>query len=172
MDFVIDIGDDQNVSDDEIFSLLSDVYVQAGFASAEIAKTAFDPLKVRKRGTLFVSRSVSDGLFTGMIIVVPPHSQSIVRAADNECEMHLLGVSPKYRQHGLGRKLVQTAIQFAKHNHWSKMILWTQKPMTAAQKLYESSGFIRTGEMTKNGIDFYVYEHTLTVENAPSHHTI
>jgi hypothetical protein len=42
------------------------------------------------------------------------------------------------------------------------MILWTQKPMKEAQNLYESSGFIRIGEMTRNGIVFFVYEKKCT----------
>lgn len=34
--------------------------------------------------------------------------------------------------------------------------------MKEAQKLYESSGFVRTGEMTKNDIEFFVYERKCT----------
>ncbi|MBQ0726299.1 MAG: GNAT family N-acetyltransferase [Thalassolituus oleivorans] len=162
MEFKVDSVENLNVSDDEIFDLLSQVYVQAGFTSAEIAKTVFDPVKVRDRGMLFVSQELLENEFSGMVIVVPPKSKAIVRAKENECEMHLLGVSPKHRGHGLGRRLVRKAIDFATDSNWSKMILWTQKPMKEAQNLYESSGFVRTGEMTKNGIEFFVYERKLT----------
>ena len=162
MEFITDRTDNLTVSDKEIFGLLSKVYVEAGFASAEVAKTIFDPVKVRAGGLLFASREVTGDRFCGMVIVVPPKSQAIVRAVDNECEMHLLGVDPKYRQHGLGRQLVQKATEFAKNNNWSKMVLWTQKPMKAAQNLYESLGFIRTGEMLRNDIEFFVYEKDLS----------
>ena len=158
MEFIIDNSKHLNVSDEEIFELLSQVYVLAGFTSAEMAKTVFDPLKVKQRGIMFASRAISSNEFCGMVIVVPPESSAIVRAKDNECEMHLLAVRPSYRGYGLGRKLVSKALEFAKEHHWSKMILWTQKPMHAAQTLYESSGFLRAGEMEKNGIEFLVYE--------------
>lgn len=162
MKFIIGNCENLNVTDDEIFDLLSQVYVQAGFTSAERAKTVFDPAKVRDRGILFASRETSKNEFSGMVIVVPPQSMAIVRAKENECEMHLLGVRPSYRGHGLGRKLVNKAIEFAKDNNWSKMILWTQKPMKEAQRLYESSGFVEAGEMIKSGIEFLVYERKCT----------
>ena len=162
MKFIIDRCENLQISDEEIYDLLSLVYVQTRFTSDERAKSIFDPIKVKDRGVLFASREKSTNEFSGMVIVVPPNSSAIVRAKENECEMHLLGVSPSYRGHGLGRKLVNKAIELAKDNHWSKMILWTQKPMKEAQKLYESYGFIRTGKMTKSDIEFLVYEKKLT----------
>ncbi|MGR6873040.1 GNAT family N-acetyltransferase [Pseudomonas sp. HK3] len=118
MEFRVDSIDNLHVSDDEIFILLSHVYVQSGFATVEMAKTVFDPIKVRDRGVMFVSKEVSENIFSGMVVVVPPSSSAIVRAKGNECEMHLLGVSPKYRGHSLGRNLVRSAIDFAKENKW------------------------------------------------------
>jgi ribosomal protein S18 acetylase RimI-like enzyme len=147
-----------NVSDAEIFELLSQVYVNADFTSAETAQNIFDPVKVRERGVFLAARETSNNEFSGMVIVVPPESRAIVRAQKDECEMHLLGVKPQFRGHGLGRNLVAKAIEFAEQSNWSKIVLWTQKPMKEAQILYESLGFTRTDEMTKNGIDFLVYE--------------
>lgn len=161
MEFKINRIENLYVSDDEIFELLSQVYVEGGFASADVAKTVFDPERVRARGSLIVAKETSEDAFSGMVIIVPHESHAAVRAKDNECEMHLLGVSPKYRGHGLGRMLVNNAVDFAIANEWSKMILWTQKPMKEAQAIYETSGFTRTGEMTRNGIDFFVYEREL-----------
>lgn len=158
MKFNIDTSDNLHVTDEEISTLLSRVYVQAGFTSADRAQTIFDPVAVRKRGTLFVSREELSNEFSGMVIVVPPESTAVIRAKSNECEMHLLGVMPDFRGNGLGRILVNKAIEYARKKKWSKMILWTQKPMKEAQLLYESAGFVRTGEMQRNGIDFIVYE--------------
>ena len=158
MNFIIDRCEDLNVSDEEIFELLSQVYVQAGFTTSERAEAIFAPAKVRARGVLFAAREMLSNDFSGMVIVVPPESSAIVLAKENECEMHLLGVSPGFRGHGLGRRLVRTALEYAKERHWSKMVLWTQKPMKEAQALYTSLGFMKTGEMVKNTIDFWVYE--------------
>ena len=161
MEFLIDQIGNLSVSDEGIFDLLSEVYVKAGFTTPQTAEIIFDPPKVKDRGILFVSREITGNEFSGMVIVVPPESKSVVRAKDNECEMHLLGVAPKYRGYGLGRELVKKAIDFAKCSNWSKMILWTQKPMKEAQELYASFGFIKTDEMTKKNIEFLVYEKNL-----------
>jgi len=158
MDYTIDHCESLSITDDEISDLLAQVYVQAGFTSADRAKSIFDPAKVKSRGILFAARQNANNEFIGMVIVVPAHSSAAVLAKENECEMHLLAVKPGYREHGLGRSLVNKAIEFAKQNNWSKMILWTQKPMQQAQSLYEASGFVRVSEMTKDGIEFMVYE--------------
>jgi len=162
MEFKIERIENTSVSDTEIFNLLSEVYVQAGFTKPETATSIFEPRKVKNRGILFVCREVESKVLAGMVIVVPASSLAAVRAKENQCEMHLLGVLPRFRGHGLGRKLVEKTLEFATTNNFSKMILWTQKPMENAQRLYESSGFIRCGEMNKNGIDFFVYEKALT----------
>ncbi len=161
MKFVFGDINGLNVSDTEIYELLYQVYVSGGFTSEERAKTIFNPAKVRDRGKLIASRKMTNNELSGMVIVVPPQSSAIVRAKDNECEMHLLAVRSDCRGYGLGRMLVDRAIRYAVDNNWSKMILWTQKPMREAQRLYESSGFLAVGEMTKSGIEFLVYERNL-----------
>jgi len=164
MEFIIDRLENLNISDKEIFDLLSEVYVGAGFTTTKTAERVFNPTKVKDRGVLFASREKSKNEFCGMVIVVPPESKAVIRAKKDECEMHLLGVTPKYRGYGLGHKLVKTAIDFAQNSKWSKMILWTQKPMKEAQALYESFGFIQTEVMTNNGIEFLVYEKSFSKE--------
>jgi ribosomal protein S18 acetylase RimI-like enzyme len=158
VEFLIGRIEEVEISDGEIFDLLSVVYVQAGFTSSETARSIFDPVKVKNRGVLFVSKEASSNELAGLVIVVPSTSIAAVLAKENEYEMHLLGVLPKYRGYGLGRKLVNEALNFATDSGCSKMILWTQKPMKEAQSLYESFGFKRCGEMNKNGLDFLVYE--------------
>ncbi len=158
VEFVVGSYEDLKVSDEEISELLFEVYVQAGFTTPTVAEAVFDPVKVRARGQLFVAREVSTNALAGMVTVVPPESSAVVRAKENECEMHLLAVHARCRGRGLGRELVTKAVDCAKDKHCSTMILWTQKPMKEAQGLYESFGFVRTSEMAKSGIDFLVYE--------------
>lgn len=158
MEFVTGQIDDIDVSDKEIFDLLSEVYVQAGYTASDTAKSIFEPAKVRSRGVVFVAKEVTNNELAGIVIVVPWNSPACVKAKGNECEMHLLGVSPKYRRQGLGRMLVEIATKFAKERDLKRMLLWTQKPMTEAQRLYESTGFTRSGEMERNGIQLMVYE--------------
>lgn len=154
------------VSDHEIFNLLSEVYVQAGFTTAEIAQTIFAPTNLKARGVLFAAKETTfDNRLAGMVIVVPWTSPAAARAKEHECELHLLAVSPTFRRHGLGRSLVETAVAHASNTGANKIILWTQVPMQDAQRLYESTGFTRCGEMTKNEIAFIVYEKILIQNN-------
>jgi len=162
MDFIIDRVENTGIYDSEIFELLSEVFVTGGFTSLETAKSIFEPSKVKSRGVLFVSKEINTNEMAGMVIVVPWTSSFSVKAKENECEMHLLGVSKKFRGHGLGRRLVEEALNFSKGSDLKKMILWTQKPMREAQNLYESHGFTQCGEMARNGIDFLVYERECT----------
>ena len=158
MKFIIERLENIEISDEEISELLSQVYVLGGFTTAKVAESIFNPVLVKKRGILFAARETSTKEFSGMVIVVPPTSNAIVRAKENECEMHLLGVKPKFRGYGLGRELVAKAMGYSSQNNWSKIVLWTQKPMKEAQKLYESFGFLQTNEINQNGIEFLVYE--------------
>lgn len=158
MNFIIDSADNLKVSNAEIADLLHLVYVKAGYTSLEIAEKVFEPDRVRSRGFILTARETANREFAGMIIVVPPTSQAIVMAQENECELHLLAVKPVYRGFGLGRKLIAEAIACAQSNNWSKIILWTQRPMKEAQKLYISFGFRQIEVMTRNGIEFLVYE--------------
>lgn len=162
MKFNINDIDELKVSDLEISELLNIVYVDGGFTSSEVAKKVFDANTVKNRGFVLGAREIISNEFSGMIIIVPPTSSAIVRAQENECEIHLLGVKPKYRGQGLGRDLVAKAIEFSEFNNWSKIILWTQKSMKTAQNIYESFNFNRIDEMTKNGIEFLVYERKST----------
>ncbi len=108
------------VSDNEIYGLLYSVYVDAGFTTEEVAKSAFSPVAVKNRGAMFTSREISKNEFSGMVIVAPLGSSSIVRASKNECEIHLLRVNSKFRRYELGRKLVSKALFFVEKNGWSK----------------------------------------------------
>jgi ribosomal protein S18 acetylase RimI-like enzyme len=156
--FTIDHIEALDISDQEISELLAQVYVQGGFTTADVAQTVFDPALVKQRGVLLTAQALLTKEFAGMVIVVPPTSNALVRAKENECEIHLLGVKAEFRGHGLGRALIDQALHFIQQNNWSNTVLWTQKTMKEAQTLYESFGFIQTGTMTKSGIEFLVYE--------------
>lgn len=125
MQFDIERCEALNITDAEIFDLLTEVYVQADYTTAERAAVVFDPALVRQRGTMFAARETSSQAFAGMIIIVPPSSAACVLAGPNECEIHLLSVSPAFRGHGLGSALITKAISYAEAYDWSKIILWT-----------------------------------------------
>lgn len=158
MEFELVSSESNAITDHELEELLTQVYVAGGYTNPEEAVTLFAPASVRKRGELIVAREKQRGILAGLIILVPPGSPARKLAQKNEAEIHLLGVKPAYQQQGLGHMLVETAIENARHSGYTKLILWTQSTMTAAQKIYSGLGFIQFDVFEKNGRTFKVYE--------------
>ena len=160
MQFRIDSADSLKVADAEIGDLLNKAYVGGGFTSPERGEVIFAPPAVRGRGHLICARPQGAEKLAGMVIVVTPDSPARRIANADEAELHLLAVDDECRRLGLGGALVKAAIDVTKELGFRKMVLWTQPSMTAAQKLYESAGFVRAvhRDPTINGMRFLAYE--------------
>src|SRR3954470_18798119 len=65
----------------------------------------------------------------------------VVRKNDEIAKLRLLILDPKARGRGLGRRLVEECLRFAKSAGYSSMTLWTQSILTAARGIYERAGF-------------------------------
>lgn len=159
--FEIAAADGLEITDTEVSDLLTQVYVGGGFTSPEEAISLFEPSAVRARGALIGALEQQQSKLAGLIIVVPFSSSAKRLAKNNEAELHLLGVRPEYRKYGLGRMLIDAAIENARRSGYSKLILWTQLSMGSAQRLYESAGFTHVSNIERNGRKFKVYERAL-----------
>ncbi len=60
-------------------------------------------------------------------------------------DIHNLAVSGEYRRRGVGRTLLQKVIVEALKQSSARVTLEVRKSNLAAQKLYESAGFVATG---------------------------
>ena len=158
LEFKIATADILQIADHEISEVLTEAYVVGGFTTADEAVSLFEPSAVRKRGILIGARDNLNSKLAGFVIVVPPDSADRRLAGPSEGELHLLGVLPAYRRRGLGRMLIETAIEKANHLGYSKLILWTQLSMDSAQRLYEAAGFQHVDYLERNGRKFKVYE--------------
>jgi DNA-binding MarR family transcriptional regulator/GNAT superfamily N-acetyltransferase len=68
-------------------------------------------------------------------------SAFVVRKSDEIAKLRLLIIDPRARGLGLGKRLVEECLRFAKDSGYKSMTLWTQSILTAARGIYARAGF-------------------------------
>lgn len=80
----------------------------------------------------------------------------IVKHTESAAKLRMLYVEPEARGNGVGRKLVDAALEFSRAAGYANVMLWTNPQLTAARKIYEAVGFEMIEERTEHafGVEF------------------
>ena len=92
-------------------------------------------------------------------------SIALVEASSELAQLRWFLVDPAVRGIGLGRRLLDDSIQFARECGYGNLMLWTVSALEAAAHLYHAAGFERTEQIPRKqwGVDVVEEKYEMTL---------
>lgn len=114
--------------------------------------------KLITQSTVFVCEKELE--IIGMIYLVPSGNPTEL-FQENWSYIRFLGVNTKFRGNGIGKKLTDLCMEYAKDTNEKYISLHTSEFMDSARAIYEKKGFKKTKEIEYLGKKYWIYLYEL-----------
>ncbi len=125
-----------------VAELTASVYRGEGFSSADYEPALRDVESRAASATVLVGEV--DGRLVGAVTVATRGGEWAEQSVAGEAVIRMLVVSADARGTGVGEALVRACLDVAREDRCALVRLSSQEDMTAAHRLYERLGFVRT----------------------------
>ena len=128
-----------------------------------VADFAADPNRPGQRGWI----AELDGRRAGCVLCVP--ADDVGDGDGATAQLRILLVDPAARGNGIGARLVDECVSFARSDGYKRMKLWTNDPLVAARRIYLSRGFALIEEQPHRsyGADLVGQIYELELQHSP-----
>lgn len=123
--------------------IYADEYGWDGTFEALVARVAADFIDHFKPGREYCWIAERSGEILG--------SAFVVEQSTDIAKLRLVYVEQAARGAGLGRRLLDAAMTFARNAGYKRMTLWTNDVLVPARRLYETAGFVMTASEAYRG---------------------
>ena len=126
----------------EVADLTAQVYLGEGYSSLDYEPQLRDVASRATTATVLVAEQ--GGRLLGAVTVASRGGHWAEQSVPGEAVIRMLAVAPEARGSGAGEALTRACLDVAREDGCTQVRLSSQEDMTAAHRLYDRLGFVRT----------------------------